>query len=152
MDAFSTKDAITLAIACVGAVLGIINTWKALDKDRPKLRVVPKQAFGYGPSGVDERARLCIEVTNLSNFPLTVSEVGVLYHGTDSRGALVHHFMKNGETLPKRLEPRTSVSIYAYPNALDGNTRSIKCAYANTDCGLTFTGDSGALRQLASAR
>ena len=113
MEPFSTKDAVTLAIASVGAVLGIINTWKALDKDRPKLRVVPKQAFLVGPAAqLDSRNRLCIEVTNLSTFPLTVTEVGVLFHGTDGRGALIHHTLNNGGTLPQRLEPRTSVTVY----------------------------------------
>jgi hypothetical protein len=153
VEPFSTKDAVTLAIACVGAVLGIVNTWKALDKDRPKLRVVPKQAFLVGPAAqLDPRTRLCIEVTNLSTFPLTVTEVGVLFNGTASRGALINHTLSNGSTLPQRLEPRTSVTVYAHPNALAGNPHRVRCAYASTDCGLRFTGKSGALEQLASNR
>ena len=64
---FSIKDAITLSVASVGAVLGILNTWKAIDRDRPKLRVVPKRAIPLG--AVDPRLRMSIEVINLSTFP-----------------------------------------------------------------------------------
>jgi hypothetical protein len=39
---------ITLVVALVGAVLGIINTWQNLSKSRVKLRVLPKRAI---PSG-----------------------------------------------------------------------------------------------------
>ena len=149
MDTFTSKEAITLAIASVGAVLGIINTWKTLDKDRPKLRVVPKQAFAVGElAHYEPDTRLCIEVTNLSTFALTVSEVGVLYHGSKARGALIPPIVIDGGTFPRRLEPRSSFTTYAAPNALVGSPHPIKCAYAATDCGLMFEGKSGALKQL----
>lgn len=41
MDKISIVQAITLAIAVLGAVLGVINTWLGLDKSRVKLRVAP---------------------------------------------------------------------------------------------------------------
>ena len=43
-DSFTIVDGITLAIAVLGAALGIINTWKSIDKDRLKLKVIPKHA------------------------------------------------------------------------------------------------------------
>jgi hypothetical protein len=39
---FDLKDVIIISIAALGAVLGIINTWHALDQRRVRLRVVPK--------------------------------------------------------------------------------------------------------------
>jgi bacterioferritin-associated ferredoxin len=57
-------SAVTLAVAIVGAVLGILNTWKAYDRDRPKLRVIPKHAIPVGAA--DPRLTFCIEVVNLS--------------------------------------------------------------------------------------
>ena len=149
MDGFTLKDMITFATASVGAVLGILNTWRSWDKDRPKLRVVPKQAFLVTMDGqVDDRARLCIQVTNLSAFPLTITEVGVLYRGTKMRGALHESVGPRPFRFPQTLEPRTSLTLYAAPHALRGS-RPIRCAYAHTDCGLQFKGNSGALRQLA---
>ena len=149
MDFFSAKDALTLSVASVGAVLGIINTWTTLDKDRPKMKVTPKQAFFVGPfANHDQRPRLCIEVLNLSTFALTVTEVGVLFHGSNSRGVIFQPTLNDGSTLPSVLEPRRALSAYADPSALDREPHRIKCVYAKTDCGLTFKGKSGALEQL----
>ncbi|MBW8851343.1 MAG: hypothetical protein JF600_11225 [Xanthomonadales bacterium] len=75
MTEVSFFQAITLAVAAVGAVLGIINTWHTIDKNQVKLKVVPKHAIPYG--AMDHRLRMCIEVTNLSSFPITIEEVGV---------------------------------------------------------------------------
>jgi hypothetical protein len=53
----------------LGAVLDVLNTWKAYDRDRPKLRVIPKHAIPVGTA--DPRVTFCIEVVNLSTFALT---------------------------------------------------------------------------------
>lgn len=146
-DAFTVRDTVTVAIASIGAVLGIINTWKGYDKDRPKLKIMPKQAIPVGIG--DTRRRLCIDVTNLSSFSLTVVEVGVFYHGTNERGASVRPIIIDGGDFPRKLEPRTSFTPYFSPDAFEGCKHQIKCAYVKTDCGLTFTGNSPALKQLA---
>jgi hypothetical protein len=126
-----------------------MNTWKQWDRDRPKLRVVPKQAIPLGPGMGDRRPRLCIEVTNLSSFPLVVTEVGVRYRGTDRRGAILPPIVIDGKPFPRRLESRTSVSLYASPDAFsDPTSPRVRSAYAMTDCGLTFTGTSRALKRL----
>lgn len=80
----STVQAITFAIALLGAVLGLINTWHSLDKSRVKLKVVPAHAIPVG--GADPWLQFCIEVTNLSTFPVTVHEVGVLSSRRPSLG------------------------------------------------------------------
>lgn len=149
MEPFSAKEAITLAIASVGAVLGILNTWKSYDKDRPKLKVMPKTAVFTGSHGVDQRPRLCIEATNLSTFPLTVTEFGVMFVGTTDRGVFLEPLFRDGGNLPRTLEPRTSITAYMEPEALHGNSHPIKCAYVQTDCGLMFKGKSPALQGFA---
>src|ERR1041385_1896118 len=86
------SDTITLVIAVIGAVLGILNAYRDFSRDRVKLRVVPKVAFNVGANNVitGDRptslmnqllrdgcpARLCIEVINLSTFPITISAAG----------------------------------------------------------------------------
>lgn len=144
---FSLVQAITLSVAVLGAVLGIINTWQGLDKNRLKLRVVPKHAIPVG--GVNPKLTFCIEVTNLSTFPVTVSDVGVFYTGTDERGSIIQPVLSDGGTWPRRLEPRSSVTIYSQKPSSKAD-RKISCAYAKTDCGHTKTGTSPALKQIAN--
>jgi hypothetical protein len=146
-ESLSLKDLITFGVALLGAVLGILNTWKAYDKDRPKLRIIPKHAIPVG--GVDPCLTFCIEIINLSGFALTVCEVGVLYRGTKSRLALIQQFFRDGGPWPRRLEPRAAVTVYFDRESLDARTHNIRCAYAMTECDLVFEGNSPAMRQLA---
>jgi P pilus assembly chaperone PapD len=128
----STVQAITLAIAVLGAVLGIINTWHNLDKMRVKLVVRPKHAIPLGAA--NPKLTFCIEVTNLSSFAVTIAEVGVHYYGTSARGAIIH--------------PVSSVTIYGQNPATDSAHR-IRCAYATTECGATKRATSPALKQIS---
>lgn len=140
----SLLQAVTLAIAFVGAVLGIINTWHAIDKSRVKLRVLPAHAIPYG--GASPRIEFSIEVTNLSSFAVTIRDVGVFFHGRKHRAAYGADGLIDGGTWPRRLEPRSSVTVYGQsPGRLSGH---VSCAYAITECGVTSTGTSGALKQI----
>jgi len=143
---FSVAEAVTLSVAVLGAVLGIINTWQNLDRSRLKLRVVPKHAIPVG--GADRRLTFCIEVTNLSMFPLTICDVGVFYRGTEHRGCIIQPILLDGGPWPRRLESRSSVTVYCgKPTSIAG--QRIRCAYAKTECGHTQTGSSPALKQIA---
>ena len=140
-------QAITLAIALLGAVLGLINTWHNLDKDKLKLKVVPKRAIPVGSA--DPNLTFCIEITNLSSFAVSVDEAGVFYRGTKNRGGIIVPVFSDGGSWPRRLEPRSSVTVYSQaPHSRSGHR--IKCAYARTQCGRTVTGISPALSQIAN--
>ena len=140
-------EAITFAIAVLGAALGVINTWRAIDASRVKLKVVPGHAIPVG--GMDPSLRFRIAVTNLSAFPLTIREVGVLYRGTGDRDVVISPFLADGGSWPRRLEPRSSVSVFSQrPHLLPGHP--IRCAYAETDCGVIKYGNSPALEQIAA--
>ena len=144
----STVQAITLAIAVLGAVLGLINTWHAIDKKRVKIRVRPKHAIPIGAA--DPKISFCVEITNLSEFAVTIDEAGVFYKGTDVRGAYTQPILIDGKPWPRRLEPRSSVTVYGQqPERKIGH--SLKCAYARTECGVTRTGTSPAFKQLAAS-
>ena len=92
LEAVTLTTAITgAACGVVGAVLGIINTWSLASRNRLRLRVRPYFAvvqrmrngnyvgiarhFGE-PFPDDVAPHLCVEVVNLSSFPVTISEVG----------------------------------------------------------------------------
>jgi hypothetical protein len=143
----SYVQAITLAIAVLGATLGLINTWHNIDKSRLKLRIVPKRAIPVGSA--DPRLTFCIEITNLSAFAVSIEEAGVFYKRTKNRGAIICPvFADGGTSWPRRLEPRSSVTVYSQaPSSRSGHR--IKCAYARTQCGVTVRAASPALKQLA---
>jgi hypothetical protein len=143
---FTLAQALTLSIAVIGAVLGIINTWQNLDKSRLKLKVTPTHAIPIGD--VDPRLTFCIEVANLSAFPVSIRDAGVFYRGTQRRGSIIQPVFSDGGMWPKRLEPRSSVTVYRQtPEPFQGH--KIRCAYATTQCGYTKVGTSPALRQIA---
>jgi hypothetical protein len=146
MENITVVQAVTLSIAVLGAVLGLINTWQGLDKSRVKLKVRPAHAIPVG--NASPVLTFCIEVTNLSAFAVTVCDVGVFYHGTDRRGSFVQPVFIDGGRWPRRLEPRSSVTVYGQRPESRPDQR-IKCAYAKTECGVTKTGTSPALKQIA---
>lgn len=149
MSSITVFQAVTLAIAAIGAVLGIINTWRAIDQNRVKLKVVPTHAIPYGDA--PRNIRFCVQVTNLSQFAVTLDDAGVLFYRTNSRGSIVNPVFADNGSWPRRLEPRSSVSIYSeIPRFRPGY--KIKCAFARTQCGRTKTGVSPALREIANER
>lgn len=142
----SYTEGITLVVAILGAVLGVVNTWNSVNQQRLRIRVTPQHAIPFG--GADTRLTFCIQVTNLSSFPVTVAEVGFLYHGTTKKGAYIDPFVADMGPWPRRLEARESVTVYMEsPQSLNGHR--IKCAYVVTGCGERRLGTSGALKQIA---
>ncbi len=147
LSALPWKDFITLGAALLGAGLGIMNTWAAISARRVHLRVRP--AFA---TSADGQEMFSIEVVNLSNFPLTVSEIGFSLNWRDVdkglRAAVPQPVVIDGKPWPRRLEAREAVSLYFHLPTRDQNGRKIGKAYARTSCGEVCYGTSPALRQL----
>ena len=136
--AYEIKDVVALATASVGAVLGILNSWRLFDRDRVKLKVIPR---GYtvagGPSG------LCIEVVNVGFVAVTLTQVAF-----DLRKPRGHMFWFKTDffkplDLPYRLDARASVTAYVAPGTGDDPAlREARRALAKTACGRVFYGSS----------
>ncbi|RSZ56333.1 hypothetical protein HF313_22585 [Massilia atriviolacea] len=94
----SIFKAVTLAVAFLGAVLGIINTWSGLDKARVKLRVAPAHVIPLG--NADPRLTFRLTITNPSAFAVTVVEAGVFYHGSSERGSFIQPIFADGGVWP----------------------------------------------------
>lgn len=144
-----TVQGITLGVALLGAFLGVLNTVRDWMRDRERLKVIPKVAeVGAGDGSMV--TTLAIEVVNLSQFPVTVDEVGFQQRGTRHRRAIVRPTTPDGVSLPRRLEPRSSATCYASPRSdnFDG-LKLYRRGYAKTATGRTFTGTSPILKQVA---
>lgn len=147
IDGLSWKDIFTIGTASVGAVLGILNYWNQLNQRRVRLIVRPAYAhpIGGGPP------IFSIEVTNLSSFALTITEVGVTgWLGAERgrRSVVVSPILIDGKSWPRRLEPRSAVSAFFDPRELALDPATFSKAYAKTECGVYAYGRSPALRQL----
>lgn len=140
----TVTEQVTFGIALIGAVLGLLNTWRSFDRDRLRLTISPRWA--YFPSA---EPRLCFEVINFSYIPVTVTTVGLRlrrpHHG--SFFAFIPTVI-NGERLPHRMEPRASITVLMPPGAHeDKEMREVRDAFVKTACGRTFRGNSPVLKR-----
>lgn len=141
---FNLKEAVTLAIALLGAVLGMLNAWRNWNMDRVRVRVRITWAITAGGNC------LCFDVVNLSNFPVSVTHFG--FDKADGTHMQFLPIFTNGERLPVRLESRTRCTGMAAPGAHQGGQfATVTTAYIQTACGLKIKGDGAALRQVVMA-
>lgn len=135
-------DATTFAFALLGAVLGVINLWREIDRSRMKLRVIPTGWFDTeGNTGI------CIQVINLSEYAVTITGVGIRLRDAEKRE---WHFVDRTIRLPHRLQPREAITLRAPAGAHhDDELRKLgDRAFARTACGHDATGTSPYLRSL----
>ena len=142
------KDWITFGIALLGAGLGILNYWNAISQRRVRLRVRPTYALAV-PAG---ETMFSIEVVNLSNFAVTITEVGFTLDGRTAkktRAGIPKPIIMDGQPWPRRLQSREAVSAFLHPGEVYRAGGRIGRAYAHTSCGEFAYGTSPALRQLS---
>jgi hypothetical protein len=141
---------VTVILATIGTVLGCINTCDLLNKRRVRLRVVPRSAIpdqgGVWTNSTQHipGGAVCIEVTNLSSFPVTIDEVGYTLPSR-RRATIIKPILLDSKGWPRRLEPRDSVTVYGDVADIP---RNIGKAFARTACGVTRFGNSPALDDL----
>jgi len=145
---------ISLTVAVIGAGLGILNTWHNFYRQRVRLKVIPKCAW-IGPGGIYSDVRqhrpastLCVEVVNLSEYPVTITEVGY-WLPERNRARVVWPIIMDNKEWPRRLQSRESVTAYLNKEDVPD---SIGRAYATTDCGVTRFGNSNALKDFRCRR
>src|ERR1039458_7438791 len=99
MITYDLKEWITLSGVVLGAGIGITTLWLSWNQRRVKLCVTPKYADNY-PKSMASTAKPkgkvgdlygeggCIEIINLSTFPVTVAEIGFTYPGDPRKKTL----------------------------------------------------------------
>lgn len=138
---------ITMSLAVIGAVLGIINTWYNLDRSRIKLRVTPAKAIPVGSA--NPSIEMAIEIINTSAFPVSIAEAGLNIKGSNQRFCIITPIFPDGGQWPKRLEPRSSLTVYSQLPEME-NRHLIKNAYCKTQCGVVVTGTSPSLKKITN--
>ena len=135
---------ITAATALTGAILGIMNTWRAMDQNRLRLKVRPTHALLMPQA----EHLFAIEVINRSTFPVAVSEIGFTEASSKRRFSVVEYHATTHAKLPLTLEPRDAISFYFDPGDRKLLGQVIGKAYAKTTCGEIAFGSTPALKQL----
>ena len=134
-----------------GAVLGVINTWMNIKRDRVRLRVRATWAMTALPvQGVEMVAQL--EVVNLSEFPVTIADVGFNMSGGGIASLSTVPGLLNGASLPQRLDPRSRYFKVFSPDAISGIAVEMRSSYARTECGVTARGKIVGLKSLLANR
>lgn len=100
-------ESITLSIALLGALLGIINTLISVNRDKPKIKVIPQWVLAV-PAGYQS---ISIEVINIGIVPVTVCEVGLFLASRNQKLIDPRMNSLDGRDLPVRLESRSSISL-----------------------------------------
>lgn len=159
------KDVVIAIAAFTGMGLSFYNLWSQNQKEKIKLKVIPKSVKTQGASksgkeftlttenefNYNRNAKLyAFEIINLSDFNLTIDEVGFLNSKTKGRDSIPEPIMDDKGKWPRKLEPRESVTVYADL----GSVLSIKSlpfitsVFAKTSCNHTVIGTSNSLKQL----
>ena len=146
----------------IGALsLSIVNTCMQHSKNRVKLRIVPKIAhkgerddiwvtsgfpFPETMNAIKEKQhRLCVEVTNLSSFAVTIQQVGfgkfkLVEDGINIPFPIV---MKNKGCWPLKLESRESdLLMLKTGDDIPIDNLDKNCAFVATECGHIAYGTS----------
>lgn len=128
----------TLAIAVIGAVLGVVNTWRAVRSDRIRLRVRIRVTL----TTLNQPA---IEVVNLSDFPVTVVRAGwAEQRGNWPRRKWVRTTPMDAETSagslsrhPIEIEPRRPQVITFSHSMSHTKISTLQRVFVTTACGVT---------------
>lgn len=124
---------ITLGIAILGAGLGVLNAWRSWNTDRVRVKV----STSLARSLVADEDAICIDVVNLSSFPVTITSVGFDLASGLNHLAVPKPIFTRGESLPVRLESRTSLTVLQPMATLeDEQLAKVTSAYVRTACGL----------------
>lgn len=162
------KDIIIAVAAFVGMGLGLYNLWNEKNKEKVKLRVVPKAVVHKGRNSVGQEMVLTsenefdskrshglfgIEVVNLSKFPVVIDNVGFLVKGEKNRMSLPIPILGDQGPWPRKLEARESVTVYGNLKDMISSPGmpKVHSAFAKTSCGHMGKGSTQALKQLVES-
>ncbi len=133
------KDFVTLLLALAGTVLGILNAVNAHKQKKVKLVAHAKYAYMVSHYGDVGPQMGCIEVTNLSQFPVFISEIGFEILGNSRRLAVTQPLTSDHQAFARRLESHQSLTGY-----FDVPESSVGVAgrcYVRTESGEWFFGN-----------
>lgn len=143
-----TINILTFAIGGLGVVLGVINTIHSITKDKLKAKIRPVFVHPIRSDGIQEKF-IGLDITNLSNFPISISQIGFILKGMKDRRVITLPLSSQGTIiLPIKLDSREQITLFGKYDEIKNEKRKIICGYCITACGKTFKGKSKVIRHL----
>lgn len=143
---------ITFAIAVLGAVLGLLNFYRAVVRDRVNIRIRPS-LYIMAPPGRDQFSGLCVEVVNLGFIPVTISNA---YFQMKDESLLADRDIRTSlgvQKIPVRLDSRESTTFFFSPQL---NTEmallNAKCVLVKTACGINLKNSNTEFKKWINSR
>ena len=167
MSDITTFQWVSISLGSIGTILGISNLIRSMRADSFKLKVIPsiyaKTQDGQSISTsldklpkdskselpLDEMFRIgkiCVSITNLSKFPVYLSQVGFVSSSSVDRQIFSGITSKNG--FPIKIEPRQSITAYCEDKTVVNTEHkgTIKL-FVKTECGREIKATSPALKR-----
>lgn len=87
------------------------------------------------------------KVTNLSDFPVIVSEIGFFIKGSTKRIVFAEPFVANDKGFPTKVEPSESITYTLKPDEISVfcQGKKIRSMFVKTDCGFVISASNNAL-------
>lgn len=134
------KDYVPLFFGITGTGLGILNFYLTYRKERVRLRLEltagvidhPLTKLRVGGGEPTQANALSFNVTNLSAFPVIITEVGLAGVG-EARASMKVRTLEL-DSLPQKVEPRTTLKTI-FPMAKFPEDDYYPAVYVATDCG-----------------
>lgn len=124
----------SFALALVGTVLGIYNCWRAVVRDKTRLRVVPSAYYRGNEKGI------AVTVINDGFYPVQVNLIAFRV-STPGEFLAIRPWFLDDTQLPHYLEARASITAYFSPTAKEHPLfRPVTGAFVRTATGLEFDG------------
>jgi len=115
---YAGHDARMIATTTIWNIVNAFRQWLS-SRVRLSVRCYPLALIQPGNS-INEY--VCVEIVNLSSFPVTIKEVAFELHGSrPKRVGISGGACLNGKQLPLRIDPRDSVQV-CYPNLSAAST------------------------------
>lgn len=126
-------ETVSTIIAAFAFILSVVNTWWILWRDRVRVRVVFDRQNENSP----------VEIRNLSYMPVNLSRVRLSLHRSKKKPTIpVHTTIDSCDSLPRRLEPRSSVLVrferFSEKSIMQIKNRKNGYILVETSCGRLF--------------
>jgi len=142
----------TLAIAVLGAVLGILNFYRAVVRDRVNIKIRPSLYF-MAPPGGESFTGLCVEVVNLGFIPVTISNAYFQMQDDSLFADLQIRTNLGLQKIPIRLDPRESTTFF-FNSELNAEMALLeaRCVLVKTACGINLKNSNKEFRKWIKSR